>query len=44
MAPLIAQSSPVSVSPIRMLETSTATTGFSVWVGSRWIVFIVDDC
>lgn len=44
IAPLIAQSSPVSVSPSRMLETSTATTGFSSRVGSSGIVFIVEGC
>ena len=44
IAPRIAQSSPVSVSPIRMLETSTATTGFSSIAGSSVIVFIVEGC
>jgi hypothetical protein len=42
IAARIAHSSPVSVSPIRMLETSMATTErFSV-TGSSGIVFIVD--
>ena len=44
MAPRIAQSSPVSVSPRCMLETSTATTGFSSWAGSSGMVFIVCGC
>ena len=44
IAPLIAQSSPVSVSPILMLETSTAITGFSSVVGSSGIVVIVVGC
>jgi len=44
IAPLIAQSMPVSVSPILMLETSIATTGLSSKLCSRGIVFIVDGC
>jgi len=44
IAPLMAQSSPVSVSPIRILETSMAMTGLSSWVCSKLIVLIVDDC
>lgn len=42
IAPLIAHSSPVSVSPILMLETSMAATGRSSMMGSRGIVCIVE--
>jgi len=38
MAPLMAKSMPVVVSPIFMLETSIATTGVSSCMGFRCIV------